>query len=84
MSDRLRLHETIHWKQQLELLFLGQWALVILFYIFNIVRYRSAFHAYRNSPFERESYDNDRNENYLSERRNYAWLRYLKRSTHDF
>ena len=34
--------------------------------------------AYYVNPFELEAYDNDEKENYLTERRPYAWIEYWK------
>lgn len=73
-------HETIHFQQQLELLFVGQWLLYGLFWLIGLVRYRDGSKAYYESPFEREAYSNDKDENYLINRERYAWLQYLRRS----
>ena len=70
-------HETIHFQQQLELLFVFQWILYGLFYLIGLVRYRNGEQAYRESPFEREAYGNDKDEDYLKNRKRYAWVRYI-------
>lgn len=36
--------------------------------------------AYRNISFEREAYDNQYNYNYLSKRKHYSWIKYLRRN----
>jgi len=71
-------HEKIHLKQQLELL-------VIFFYLFygiewfyKFVKYKSAKLAYYNLSFEREAYINEKNLNYINERKTLAFLKYLK------
>ena len=76
LTDRLINHETIHWKQQLEML-------VIPFYIWYLIEFlirsfKSSKTAYRNISFEREAYDNDDNLEYLKERKLFAWLKYIK------
>ena len=68
-------HESIHWKQQMEML-------IIFFYLWYliewIIRLITNFgDAYRNLSFEREAYGNESNVNYLSERKHYSWVKYL-------
>ena len=69
-------HENIHGKQQLELL-------VVFFYIWYIcewlIRLFQKGNAYRNISFEREAYANEADENYLSHRKHYAWIPYIKK-----
>jgi hypothetical protein len=74
MDERLRRHETIHYQQQLELLFVGQWALYLLYYLKGLIRYKEGALAYRESPFEREAYRNEYTKNYLENRKRYSWL----------
>ena len=75
----LRRHETIHFQQQLELCFLIQWVLYVLFWIIGLFVYKfDGQKAYRENPFEREAYANDRKTKYLSETRTrYSWVRYF-------
>ncbi|MEJ2006321.1 MAG: hypothetical protein P8X57_15465 [Cyclobacteriaceae bacterium] len=79
-------HEKIHFYQQLELLFLPHWTLYVLQYLF--FRIRFAFEkdnvaesnhdrAYRMICFEREAYENEKDLDYLSRRRPFAWIKYL-------
>lgn len=77
MSDRTKRHETIHYKQQLELMFVLQWVLYGLFHIVGLIRYKGGKEAYYENPFEREAYANDKNPNYLNERKHFAWIRYI-------
>jgi len=68
-------HESIHWKQQVEML-------VIPFYIFYILEFFIKLFiyggdAYRNLSFEREAYENDHNLEYLKNRRHYTWVKYI-------
>ena len=72
---RLRQHETIHYKQQLELLFVFQWILYGVFWLVGLVRYRDGEKAYRENPFEREAYENQSRALYLEHRRPYEWAR---------
>ncbi len=77
LSDRTRRHETIHFQQQIEMLFIGQWILYGLFWLIGLMRYRNGEKAYRENPFEREAYRNDEKDGYLATRRRYAWLFYI-------
>tara|TARA_B100001175_G_C19505406_1_gene640590 strand:+ start:2393 stop:2764 length:372 start_codon:yes stop_codon:yes gene_type:complete len=77
-STRLRNHETIHWRQQLECLFVGQWILYALLWFCMLIKYRGNMRAaYRNVAFEREAYANDIDPHYLHGRKMYAWVGYI-------
>ena len=80
MRASTKTHETIHYQQQLELLFVLQWILYVLFYLVGLVRYRNGVQAYRENPFEREAYNHDDEADYLKNRKRYKWLSYLWRS----
>lgn len=70
-------HEHIHLRQQLELLLLPFYALYLLNYCINLVKYRNHQKAYLNICFEREAYKHEGNEIYLSKRKPFAWIHYL-------
>ena len=76
LTERTKTHETIHYQQQLELLFLGQWVLYVFYYLKGLFIYKDGAKAYRENPFEREAYDNDEDEGYLAERKRYNWINY--------
>lgn len=68
-------HERIHLRQQFEML-------IIPFYVWYVIEWfiRGANDkAYRNVSFERESYDNENNLDYLKKRNPYSWIKYLKK-----
>ena len=77
MNERTKVHETIHYQQQLELLFVGQWLLYVLFWLWNMVVFRNGVVAYMNNPFEVEAYMNDKKEGYLVTRKRYAWAEHV-------
>jgi len=81
ISDTTRVHETIHYHQQWELLFLGQWILYAGFWIWgffkNIKKANRSNLAYYNNPFELEAYDKQREPNYLDHRTLYRWTKYI-------
>lgn len=78
LSDRVKRHETIHYQQQIELLFVLQWLLYVSFWAWGMLKYRSGQKAYRENPFEREAFGNDRDTEYLSNRPRFNWVKYLK------
>jgi hypothetical protein len=68
-------HESIHIKQQIELL-------VIPFYLWYFIEYFFKFFvfgtdAYYHLSFEREAYDNDKNPEYLETREFWSFLKYI-------
>ena len=70
-------HEKIHFYQQLELLILPFYILYLLHYLIGFIKFRNHQQAYFNLCFEREAYANDKNSNYLKNRRPYAWLKHF-------
>jgi hypothetical protein len=77
-SVRLIRHETIHFRQQVELLFVFHWLLYGLFYTISRLKGQRHYIGYRYNPFELEAYGNDSNPEYLKQRKLFAWLRYLR------
>lgn len=69
-------HESIHWKQQLEML-------IIFFYIWYIIEWfirifiNGKLMAYRLISFEQESYDNAKNMSYINTRKHFSWFKYI-------
>ena len=79
ISERTRRHETIHFFQQLEMLFIGQWILYGLSYLYNrVIKRMDGPTAYRANVFEVEAYSNDGDETYLETREAFAWLKYVR------
>jgi hypothetical protein len=77
-EDRITNHEIIHFRQQVEMLFLPHWILYLWFYFFCRIKGQDHFTAYRNNPFEREAYGHDFDLAYLKKRKLYAWVKYMK------
>ena len=71
-------HETIHLKQEAELLVIPFYLLYALSYCINLVHYRNHNRAYKMIWFEREAYANEYNADYLCKRRLYAWVNHVK------
>ena len=66
-------HERIHHHQQIELLILPFYLLYVLNYLFNLIRFHNHDHAYREIIFEREAYQMEKEEAYLTNRKWCAW-----------
>jgi hypothetical protein len=66
VNDMLINHERIHLMQQLEMLIIPFY----LVYLFELLT-----KGYRNISFEKEAYANERNLDYLEQRKWFAWLR---------
>lgn len=70
-------HESIHLRQQLEML----WFIFFLWYLteflIRLIVYKDSHRAYRNISFEREAYENERNFDYLKNKRFWSFTKYL-------
>ncbi len=73
----IKRHESIHIKQQQELLVLPFYALYVLEWLLKLPKYGKQ--AYYNISFEREAYTNERKKNYLQTRKNYSWIKRIFR-----
>jgi hypothetical protein len=76
LNETTRVHETIHFQQQLELLFVFQWILYAFFWIVGLIKYKSGKEAYYKNPFEQEAYNSAPVTNYLQDRKRYSWWKY--------
>jgi len=68
-------HESIHWKQQMEMLIIFFYILYLIEWIIKTFIYGEK--AYVNLSSEREAYAYEHNLNYLKTRKHYAWLKYI-------
>lgn len=71
-------HEEIHTAQMREMLYVFFYLWYVLEWLVRLVQYRDAMEAYRNISFEREAYMNQESFIYLSNRKHFAWIKYLK------
>ena len=78
LTTKYKLHEIIHFQQQLELFFIGFLILYGLFYIIGYLKYKNGQEAYYQNPFEKEAFDNQNTINYLINRKRFSWIKYLK------
>ena len=66
-------HERIHLRQQAEMLVVFFYVMYAFYYIRNRFRGQPHWSAYRNIPFERESYEKEGDLNYLKNRKFWQW-----------
>lgn len=81
ISQRVRRHETIHYRQYLETFFIGFILIYLYDFLYQAIINRKGFSkdAYKSIRFEQEAYDKDDDFLYLKFRKRYAWLRYKLR-----
>lgn len=84
-KDEVKLvrHEKIHFLQQIELLFIFHWMLYALFYIIARSKGHGHYAAYRHNPFELEAYACEADVDYLTKRKFFAWMHYLREYTQE-
>ena len=70
-------HESIHLKQQTELGIVFFYLWYFLEYCIRVVLIGNTDAAYRKICFEKEAYENERDLEYLSKRKFWAFLKYL-------
>ena len=75
-------HESIHLKQQLELLILPLYVWYIIEFLLRLCYYKNWHLAYKNISFEREAYANESNSKYMYQRGFWQFLKYIR--AHDF
>ena len=76
MSETTKRHETIHFQQFLELAFIGFIILYFGWWAWNRLKGQDGSTAYFNIPFEAEAYANHSDEDYLKNRKRFAWRHY--------
>ena len=70
-------HETIHIRQQSELLIIGFYIWYTVEYIIRLLITLNPTTAYNTISFEREAYKNETNTQYLKQRTRWAFTKYL-------
>lgn len=77
--DAFIIHELIHFKQQIETLYIGKIIIGLAeFLYFRILKSKKPLDCYLLSSFEQEAYDNMFNVNYLQTRKSYSFIKYFK------
>ena len=75
-SEILIRHETIHFKQYMELLIVGFPILYVFDFLYGLCKYKSPLDAYRSIRLEREAFSNQLDDYYLRYRKPYSWRKY--------
>jgi len=70
-------HERIHLRQQIELLIFPFYLWYIIEFLIRLYYYKTWHLAYKNISFERESYSNENNLNYLKTRSIWGFMKYI-------
>lgn len=80
--SRIVIHERIHFKQQIELLFIGAiiWRFTEWLYL-KVFQSKNSLDSYKLTSFEQEAYLNQENSNYLEKRKSFAFVKYIKNKT---
>lgn len=74
-------HEKIHFKQQIELLWIPFFLWYMTEFWIRLLQYRNWDKAYRNISFEREAYANETDMTYLKKKKLWSFWGYLKSQT---
>lgn len=69
-------HEKIHFRQQIEMMFVLFYLVYLFNFLINLIRYRNWKKAYREIIFEREAYSNESDFEYLHKRRCWNFPKY--------
>jgi hypothetical protein len=81
-DDRLNLvlinHEKIHIRQQIELLILPFYIWYLTEYLIRLIQYKDRKKAYFNISFEKEAYANEKDFDYLRERKFWSFFNYFE------
>lgn len=77
IDDTTIHHEKIHFRQQIEMLFVPFFVWYFVEYLVKLILYRNHAKAYYAISFEREAYANQYNKNYLRKRPFWRFLKYL-------
>lgn len=75
---RIINHETIHLRQQAEMLIVIFFLWYLVEWLVRSIQYRSFHKGYRNICFEREAYAHENELFYPDERKHYSFFKYLK------
>tara|TARA_Y100000310_G_scaffold152631_1_gene152119 strand:+ start:113 stop:454 length:342 start_codon:yes stop_codon:yes gene_type:complete len=77
MDEKTLNHESIHIRQQEELVIVGFYILYVGYWLKNkFINKMDNSQAYLNIPFEREAYLNEHDPDYLGVRKKMAWRKY--------
>ena len=70
-------HESIHTEQMKEMLYIPFYIWYMIEWLIRLVSYGDAKLAYKTISFELEASSNQQDENYLKNRKRFAWFKYI-------
>jgi len=76
LTPTTKQHETIHFQQFLETLFIGFFILYVYDYIKNCIKFKNRHIAYYNIRAEKEAYSHEETPNYLQTRKRWNWIKW--------
>ncbi len=78
LSEKTKRHETIHYQQYIELMFIGFLFIYLFDYLYSAIVKGKGFtrESYLAIRFEQEAWHCDDFENYLESRERFAWRKY--------
>ena len=79
ITQKLLNHEEIHGKQQLEMLYIPFFLWYATEFVIRWIHCGKRNEVYRNISFEREAKDNERDPEYIHNRRIFEWVHYIRR-----
>lgn len=77
ISDVDLNHESIHTKQMKEMLYIPFYICYVLEWVVRFISCGNSMLAYRRISFEIEAYLNQYDENYLKNRKRFAWFKHI-------
>lgn len=78
ISKEVINHESIHTAQMKEMCYIFFYLWYALEYLCIRIFHKKQGDAYADVSFEEEAYNNDKNLDYLKQRKPYAWLKFVK------
>jgi len=72
-AKKYLIHEKIHIEQQKELFIIGFFIIYLIDFLYFFIKLRDFQGAYYNIRFEKEAYVNMFNDEYLKQRKRFAW-----------
>jgi hypothetical protein len=75
MPWQLLNHELIHWKQQMEMLIIPFYLWYFIEWLIKLPKWGGI--AYYRISFEKEAYANEKDGQYLNNRKHFTWFKYL-------
>ena len=70
-------HEEIHTAQMKEMLYIFFYIWYFIEWLIRLVMYMDSKMAYRNIAFEQEAYRNDKDMEYINNRKHYTWVNFF-------